>query len=108
MFSTHPNFDVLQEEIQHLKGELENAKEECYYLKHKLETKRDIIVDMEIELTEFETKFKDAKEAVVLKEIEIDEQERCINQQTEAIQLLKSNHMVWLHKSLKMLLWRKG
>ena len=50
------DFDVLKEDMEHIKGELENSKDEVLYLKNKLDKKRDIIEDMEIELNEFDRK----------------------------------------------------
>ena len=80
-----------EDKLDSLKDDIENIKEENYYLKNKLDNKRDIIDDMEIELNGYERKCEDAKEAVILKEIEVDELERVISQQTEEIIILKDN-----------------
>ena len=52
---------ALEEEMEDFKSELERAKEENHYLNNKLENKRDIIDDMEIELNQFEIKVKKAE-----------------------------------------------
>ena len=43
-------FDVQKEDIDNLKNDIEKLREENYYLKNKLDTKRDIIEDMESDL----------------------------------------------------------
>ena len=81
-----------RKEMEILYSDLENYREDNHYLKNKLDNKRDIIDDMEVELDRFETNFKDAKKAVVLKEIEIDDLERCVAQQLQEISVLKENN----------------
>ena len=78
--------------------EIDNLKEENHYLKNKLENKRDMIDDMEGEFDRYESKFTDAKRAVVLKEIDIDELERCVAQQNEEISILKENNYSMIHQ----------
>ena len=51
--------ETQKEEIENMKTDLERFKEENYYIKNKLDYKRDIIEDMESELEKFEKEGKE-------------------------------------------------
>ena len=91
--------DAFEEEIDDIKSDLEISKEENYYLKNKLETKRDIIDDMEIELEKYENKLKDALKKIDIqnKELEIKEMdleafEVFVKKQVDEINILADNN----------------
>ena len=59
---------IPEKEIDDLQSEFVVAKEEIHYLHNKLDTKYDMIEDMEHDLDEYEKKSKEAQEILVIKE----------------------------------------
>ena len=92
-------FDVIKEQMEHLKSDLDNSEDEVHYLKSKLGTKRDIIDDMEIELNGLDSKLKDARKVIGTQEKELETKEKdliafeaCVTEQVKEINILKDNN----------------
>ena len=83
----------LENEINKLSNELEKDKEEIHYLKSKLDQKYDLIDDMENELDQIERKFKETKNNLELKEVDLNRLEMLITEQVEEINILRDNNL---------------
>ena len=81
-----------ENEINDLRSELEKDKEEKHYLKNKLDQKYDIIEDMENELDQIERKYKETKNKLELKEMDLKRLEMLIIEQVEEINILRDNN----------------
>ena len=85
------HFDALERDVEKIEKELDESKEENHYLNNKLDYKRDLIEDMEIELNKYERQVEEAKSEIELKEKELKDFEACVGKQVEEINVLRDN-----------------
>ena len=81
-----------ESDINKLENELEKSKQEIHHLMNKLDTKCDVIDDLEYDVDEFEKKYEDAQKNVLLKEKELNELKIFLSEHIEKMNILRDNN----------------
>ena len=81
-----------EKQIDDLKSEIDESKDEICYLKKKLDQKYDIIEDMENEIENNEEKYREVNKELGLAERKLKSLENLISEQVEEINILQDNN----------------
>ena len=81
-----------EKQIDDLKSEIDESKDEICYLKKKLDQKYDIIEDMENEIENNEEKYREVNKELGLAERKLKSLENLITEQVEEINILQDNN----------------
>ena len=81
-----------EKQIDELKSEIDESKDEICYLKKKLDHKYDIIEDMENEIENNEEKYREVNKELGLAERKLKSLENLITEQVEEINIIHDNN----------------
>ena len=82
-----------EKEIDDLKNEVDEAREQIHYLNKKIDQKYDVIDDLEHDLDKVDEKFNITKKELESKENEYKELEKFASEKLEEIEILRDNNL---------------